>query len=121
MVAMMAETRTVRKSRNIQSLTLPCELRDGPAGVSSTHSDGEATEAETRCQKSDVAIMPSANLRSSMLEIESGDASFVELGKEQNAYLWKNRVSDNFESLTQGKVASIAIQIPQVRLSLSKC
>ena len=56
MVAIAADTRTVSKSRNIQSLTFPWALRDELAEESATQSGGEATEAETLCQKSDVAI-----------------------------------------------------------------
>ena len=44
------------KSSNIQSFTLPWELRDELEAVSATQSDEGATEAETRCQKSDVAM-----------------------------------------------------------------
>ena len=59
----MAETRTVKRSMQIQNLTLPCALRGVTGGAFDAHSDGADTDAESLCQKSDVAIcVPPASL-----------------------------------------------------------
>jgi hypothetical protein len=60
---MAADASIVSTSRNIQTLTMPWELRMAVSRASLRHSEGE-TDAETLCQNSDVAIVLSANLKS---------------------------------------------------------
>ena len=72
------------KSRNIQNLTFPCELRDELDVASVSHSEGdEATEAETLCQKSDVAICLALASEVQVSQEKVGGSSSNEPRKEQ--------------------------------------
>jgi hypothetical protein len=52
----MTETRIVITSRAIQSRALPCGALAASLAEAPSHSGEEETDAETLCQKSDVAI-----------------------------------------------------------------
>ncbi len=70
---------------HIQNLILPCELRGELTETSDARSDGDETEAQTLCQKSEVAICVPRASKVQNEQLESGGTSSVERTREQNA------------------------------------